>query len=218
VEQELLFSQHKSSASSSLSYFRVLVHFRAQIASVHEYSGISHFNTHRFKLIFQASASLSPDSSCVSSDKESAVDAELENGDEELRAERNMPPIAGPCGAPRMLPHSFGAVIGIPPDNYIHRDVLFEMPPSMTNEQAVAAGAKPESDKDMDTKLTELIDTIFGDQATVGAVFTNIILHRRQKQSRTLCCCIRMDVISCIIRTHGCIHSGHTLFSSSLRQ
>jgi hypothetical protein len=85
----------------------VIVHFRPQISSAHEYCVISNFNTHcfnlifqasnthHFKLIFQASMSLSPDSSCVSSEKESAVDAESENGAEELRAEQNMPPLTG---------------------------------------------------------------------------------------------------------------------------
>jgi hypothetical protein len=84
------------------------------------------------------------------------VDAESENCDEELRAKRNMPPLTGPGGAPRMLPNSFGTVTGLPPDNAIHRDVLFEMPPTVSKEKAVAAATEPEHDNATDTPLADL--------------------------------------------------------------
>jgi hypothetical protein len=72
------------------------------------------------------------------SEKESVAGTESENGDEELRAEQNMPPLRGPGGAPRMLPNSFGTVTGLPHDNVIHQDVLFEIPPFISKEKDVA--------------------------------------------------------------------------------
>jgi hypothetical protein len=67
-----------------------------------------------------------------------------------------MPSLAGPCGAPITPPTSYGAVTGLPPDNAIRRAVLFEMPPSMSNGNAVASGAKPEPGIDTATTLMEL--------------------------------------------------------------
>jgi hypothetical protein len=137
--------------------------------------------------------SLSPDHSCVSSEKELVVNAESENGVEELRAERNMPPLTGPGGAPIMLPTTFGSVTGLPPDNAFHRDVLFEMPPSISKEQAVAVAAtvaNPELGNNMDTALTiptigrdadSVLDSTFGDQATSRDVVTDTNLHRQQQ-------------------------------------
>jgi hypothetical protein len=109
------------------------------------------------------------------------VDAESENGDEELRAERNMPLLTGPGGEPIMMPNSSRAVTRLPPDNTIRRSVRFEMRSSMSNDQAVAAGAEPEpgNGTDMDTALTELtirrgaasvLETTFGDQTKSGVL------------------------------------------------
>jgi hypothetical protein len=78
-------------------------------------------------------------------------------------------------------------VTGLPPDNLIHRAVLFEMPPSLSKEQAVVASVEPENQMTMTfMKLTivrgaaSLLDTTFGDQATSGGTAT--ILHRKQQQ------------------------------------
>jgi hypothetical protein len=137
--------------------------------------------------------SLSPDHSCVLSEKELAVDAESGNGDEELRAERNMPPLAGPGGAPIMLQNSYGTVFGIPPDHAIHQDVLFEMPPSISNEQDLSAATESEHGNDTDTILTDstigrgaasVLESTVGDQATSRDVVTHTILHRWQQQQQ----------------------------------
>jgi hypothetical protein len=69
--------------------------------------------------------SLSTDCSGVSSDKESAIDDQLENGDEELRAERNMTYLTGPGGAPLIMTNIYGDVSKIPPDGAISNPLYF---------------------------------------------------------------------------------------------
>jgi hypothetical protein len=101
-----------------------------------------------------------------------------------------MPPLTGPGGARRMLPNRFGTVTGLPPDNAIYRDVLFEMPPSISKEQADAAVAEPDHGNDMDTTLTDLtigrgavsvLESIFGDQSTARDGVTDTNIHRQQQ-------------------------------------
>jgi hypothetical protein len=92
---------------------------------------------------------LSPDSACVFSDKESEIDADSKNGGKELRAERNMPSLTGTDGAPKMLPSSYGDVTVLLPEGVILQAVRFDVPPFLSNEQAVAAGAEPNNDMAM---------------------------------------------------------------------
>jgi hypothetical protein len=91
-----------------------------------------------------------------------------------------------------MLPNSCATVTGLPPDNAIRKDVLFDMPPAISNEKDVAAAA--EHDSDTDTTLIEIaigrgadsvLESTVGDQATARDVVTDTSLHQRQQESNS---------------------------------